>query len=199
MLSDSIMPKRLNLPSLLYLLILFFSISACTTPRTGEQIDFSVLSSGNSLREATMLDESPKLIVISKEEDIDALTQSKGFTHPSPVVRANTDNVLSQVWSVDLQQNIAILAFRGMHTGEGRGFFIEEIRLNKDIIRVYTQFIEPTQWYERIPGFTRPEAQIAYDMYSLISVPKQAIGGRVIAFELVLDNRVIYEDEMSVP
>jgi len=165
----------------------------------GKNVSFSSIEKGKSLREFVLSDEDPRLIIVQDAADIEALSQSEGFSDPSPIVKEKANKLSSLLRSVDYNQNITVLVFRGMQNNDAFDISVSEVRFLGNKVFVYADFREPNGLFGWFLRTGQAEQLIAYDIHEIITIDKRAFSGQRTIFYLVNNSNIVYEETIFIP
>jgi hypothetical protein len=146
------------------LFVLLFLLYSCGT----QTLAFQSLDRNPILRDFSSQSRHPDLMVFTNAQEVDRLLPQLA---PSPVLMSLVD----QLHQLDYDQFIAILAMQGQ-SGGSANITVQQIQRDGDRVIVYAQFVTP-----RGNGQTGD----ATDAYHLVAIPKDALAGRQIQFELI--------------
>jgi len=163
--------------NLLGVAILLFIAVACKPQM--EELSFETIAQKDIIN---YREESPALLVIANNDEIDALV---------PNVLAEDPLLVDQLRRLDYDHFFAILVLQGQKGSTGYAVTVKQIVRQGNQVNIYAEVSGPEIGTRRKPAFTSP--------YHLIAVSKQRRWEQQIKFVLVVNDKSVAEATHFIP
>ncbi len=165
-------------PKIMILLgLLLLAITACKSQERG--LPFESIAQRDIIN---YREESPALLVIANDDEVDALV---------PNVLAEDPALADELRHLDYDRFFAVLVLQGLKHQGGYSVAVQQIIRRDDRVNVYVEFASPEPGTRRIQAFTSP--------YHLVVVSKEGKWGQQIKFILVADSEPVAEATHFIP